>query len=69
LAKGQLGDFAGAIADYNRAINLNNNYAKAYYNRGRIRIKTGKTLLAIADYNRGNIKSEIGDRSGGDRRL
>ena len=33
-AKCELGDYRGAIADYNKAIELNPKYVKAYYNRG-----------------------------------
>ena len=33
-AKSELGDYRGAIQDYNKAIELNPKYANAYYNRG-----------------------------------
>ena len=40
-----------AIADYNQAINLDPNYAKAYNNRGAVYYKLDDFEKAIADYN------------------
>jgi tetratricopeptide (TPR) repeat protein len=53
ILKQQLGDVAGALADYNRAIELAPNFASAYSNRAYL--KFTKFLLtkdALADYNR-----------------
>jgi tetratricopeptide (TPR) repeat protein len=53
ILKQQLGDVAGALADYNRAIELAPNFASAYSNRAYV--KFTKFLLtkdALADYNR-----------------
>ena len=41
-----------AMSDYNQAISLNPNYAKAYGLRGAIYYKQGKLNLALNDYNR-----------------
>ncbi|MCH8014820.1 MAG: tetratricopeptide repeat protein, partial [Candidatus Dadabacteria bacterium] len=41
-AKKNLGDHRGAIQDYNKAIQLNPNYALAYYNRGIVKIHLGQ---------------------------
>ena len=52
ILKQQLGDVAGALADYNHAIELAPNFASAYNNRGYM--KFTKFLLtkdALADYN------------------
>ena len=45
-------DYKSAIADYDRAIQLKPDYAKAYYNRGLAYDHQGKYSKAIADYNR-----------------
>jgi tetratricopeptide (TPR) repeat protein len=44
------GDLAGAIADYDRAIELDPRLAFAYRNRGNARLKKGDLAGAIADY-------------------
>ena len=45
IVKDNLKDYYGAIADYSKAIEINPNYADAYYNRGlakyRLRYKNG----------------------------
>ena len=48
--KYDLGDYKGAIADYDSAIRLKPDHAKAYYNRGNAKGKLGQHLAAIADY-------------------
>ena len=73
--KYDLGDYKGAIADYDSAIHLKPDYAKAYYNRGLAKYKLGQHFAAIADYdsairlkpdyanaynNRGIAKGELG---------
>ena len=70
-----LGDYKGAIADYDSAIRLNPDYAGAYYNRGLAKGMLGQHFAAIADYdsairlkpddanaynNRGIVKSNLG---------
>ena len=78
LAKENLGDWEGAMADYNQAIRLNPRNAIAYFNRARVKEK--KDLDgAIADFNqaislkpnysaaydnRGNVKRKKGDLNG-----
>ena len=72
-------DYRGAIADYNKAIRLNPNYAKAYSDRGAVKYDLGDKQGAIADfneairlnptfanayYNRGIVKSDLGDKQG-----
>ena len=41
-----------ALADYNKAIELNRNYADAYNNRGNLYYLQQKYDLALADYNK-----------------
>ena len=48
--KYDLGDYKGAIADYDSAIRLNPDDASAYYNRGNAKYKLGQHSAAIADY-------------------
>ena len=70
-----LGDYKGAIADYDSAIRLKPDYAGAYYNRGLAKGMLGQHFAAIADYdsairlkpddanaynNRGIVKSNLG---------
>src|SRR5437016_5330741 len=43
-------DYDGAIANLTKAIELNGNYAEAYYNRGLARRQKGDIDGAIADY-------------------
>lgn len=73
------GDYRGAIADYDQAIQLDRKNASAYVNRGVARHELGDKKGAIADYdkaiqlnpknaldyyNRGNIRHELGDKEG-----
>ena len=73
--KYDLGNYTGAIADYDSAIRLKPDYANAYYNRGLAKDDLGQYFAAIADYdiairlnpdyanaynNRGIVKSNLG---------
>ncbi len=44
------GKFDQALADFDRAIAMDSEYAKAYYNRGSTYDKMGRLDKAIADY-------------------
>jgi tetratricopeptide (TPR) repeat protein len=72
------GDFAGAIDDYNKAIEIKPDYAKAYVNRGNAKSHKGDLDGALADlnkaieiqpdyavayYDRGSTKQAKGDRT------
>jgi tetratricopeptide (TPR) repeat protein len=78
-AKYSNGDFDGAIADYDKAIELNPGFASAYGNRGDAKKAKGEFDSAISDYNkaielmpgfawayfiRGNAKQSKGDFAG-----
>ena len=45
-----LGDYKGAIADYDSTIRLNPDYASTYNNRGAAKDDLGQHFAAIADY-------------------
>ena len=78
-AKDKVGDHEGAIANYDRAIEINPQYARAYNNRGVAKSNMGNHEDAIADQgraieinpqyakaysNRGIAKRKIGDYKG-----
>ena len=48
---GQAGRYDEALADFNKAIGIDANYAQAYANRGLVYRETGKYDLALAGYN------------------
>lgn len=50
LDKYRMGDYDGAIADYNKALDLNSSYLGAYNNRGMAKSKQGNFDGAIADF-------------------
>lgn len=52
VAKDELKDYKGAIADYNKAIALNPKFEIAYYNRGISKNNLKDYLGAIADYSK-----------------
>ena len=73
----ELGDYEGAITDYNQVIQINPDDIDAYYCRGNAHFDLGKYAAAIADYtqvikmnfhyvnayyNRGNALLEIADK-------
>ena len=79
IEKGKQGDLDGAIADFNRAIELNPKDDAPYYNRAQAKRLKKDTAGAIADYtraielgstnpaaynNRGNARSENNDNDG-----
>jgi len=47
-----MGDVDGGIADFNKAISIDPDYAQAYYNRGNAWMRKDSLLRAIDDYNR-----------------
>ena len=51
-SKAALGNQAGAIADYDRAVELNRDALEVYYNRGLCKDDLGDYAGAIADYDR-----------------
>ena len=79
LEKDNIGDYQGALRDYNEAIRCNPNYTDAYINRGGIKSDLGDKQGAVIDYNeairidpddadayfnRGLVKSDLGDKQG-----
>ena len=78
-AKNKMGDYEGAIADCDRALEIRPQYARAYNNRGNAKSNMGDYEGAIADYdraieispqytmaysNRGITKRKMGDYKG-----
>ena len=79
VQKEVLGDYHGAVQDYNKAIELDSNYVAAYNKRGIVKGNLGDYHGAIQDYNkaiefnpnyadaynnRGNSKRGLGDTRG-----
>ena len=64
-----LGNDKGAIADYDKAIELDPQYALAYNNRGDSKVNLGNYKRAIAYYNRGISKAALENYKEGDSRL
>ena len=77
--KYQKGDYQGAIAAYNQAIQLNPNYVYAYLARGFVRADLGDKQGMIADFNqavrinpndaepylfRSRVRADLGDKQG-----
>ncbi|MBN1978573.1 MAG: tetratricopeptide repeat protein [Anaerolineae bacterium] len=52
LAKAKAGDFAAAVDEFSRAIELAPDFAPLYYNRGRAYEDWGKPAAALGDYDR-----------------
>ena len=52
FAKDDLGDYTGAIQDYNKAIELDPDFVDAYNNRGIDKHSLGDKIGAIQDYNK-----------------
>ena len=78
-SKAELGNHAGAIADYDRAIERKFDSPEVYYNRGHSKAELGNHAGAIADYdraialkldspevyyNRGRSNAELGNHAG-----
>ena len=53
IEKGAQGNYQGAIADFNQAIEINPQYANAYYNRGLAKHYSKDYQGAISDYTMG----------------
>lgn len=60
VTKFQLGDFEGALEDIEKAIEINQGFAPAFWNRASCKAKLGRFEEAIQDYTRG-IEIESGD--------
>ena len=52
VEKYEVGNYQGAIADWNKAIEINPQDALAYYNRGLAKYDSGDHQGAIVDYNK-----------------
>ena len=53
IAQKQKGNYTSAMANYNRAIESNVNYAKAWMNRGNVYLDQNENQKALADYDKG----------------
>jgi tetratricopeptide (TPR) repeat protein len=51
-AYGQIGDYKGAMADFNNALKINPEFPQAYANRALVFVRIEKYNRAIADYDR-----------------
>ena len=57
-----LGNYKGAVADYDKAIQLKPDYAKAYGNRGYAKYILGQHFAAITDYDKAlQLKPDIAE--------
>ena len=57
-------NYKGAIADYNVAIQLKPDFARAYYNRGEVKGKLGQLSEAQSDFQTaGKLAEQVGDAS------
>lgn len=62
--KRKSGDYKGAIADYDAAIRLKPDFARAYYNRGEVKDQLGQIPEATTDFQiAGKLGKETGDIS------
>ena len=62
--KNKSGDYKGAIADYNTAIHLKPDFARAYYTRGKAKSKLGHLSAAKSDLEIAKkLAAQIGDVS------
>ena len=52
ISKYYLKDYTGAIADYNKAIQLKPDYANAYYNRGVAKVNLKDKIGACTDWSK-----------------
>lgn len=52
VAKYQLNDFIGSIADFTKVIELNPTYSQAYFNRGKINVDLKYYSTAICDFDK-----------------
>jgi len=65
LARSNQGDYQEAIADYNRALQIDDNYAEAYNNRGSARYMLGDKQKARSDWQTAaNLHRQQGNDTG-----
>ncbi|QNI77565.1 TPR repeat family protein [Synechococcus sp. MVIR-18-1] len=66
VEKYEVGNYQGAIADWNKAIEINPQDALAYYNRGLAKYDSGDHQGAIVDYNKAiNINPHLPETTTG----